>query len=109
MFFFLKSSVEATTWFVLIFSAVSKPHASYNVGDYVNLQLMCREKTSLNVTKANKLKSVNFPHLFGDADEILHSKLILANPCEVSSVRWAVGRLSFLSCSHGIAIDYDHY
>lgn len=65
-------------------SAISKPHASYNVGDYVNLQLMCREKGSLNVTKASKPKAANFPHLFGDEDEIMHSKLILADPDEVS-------------------------
>lgn len=62
------------------------PHASYNVGDYVNLQLMCREKGSLHVTKAAKPKAAAFPHLFGDADDIVHSKLILADPSEVLSI-----------------------
>lgn len=62
------------------------PHASYNVGDYVNLQLMCREKGSLNVSKAAKPKAASFPHLFGDADEIVHSKLILADPAEVLTI-----------------------
>lgn len=62
------------------------PHASYNVGDYVNLQLMSREKGSLNVSKAGKPKTTAFPHLFGDADDIVHSKLILADAAEVLTI-----------------------
>lgn len=44
---------------------------------------MCREKGSLKVNQVSKMKSVGFPHISGDADEILHSKLVLADPSEV--------------------------
>lgn len=48
------------------------------------MQLMCREKGSLKVNKVGKIKADGFPHISGDADEILHSKLVLADPKEVS-------------------------
>lgn len=68
-------------------SAISKPHPNINVGDYVDLQLMCREKGSLNVFKTtNKSRANCFPHLFGDADEIMHSKLVLADPGEIMTI-----------------------
>lgn len=67
-----------------IFSSTSKPHPNFKVGDFVTLQLMCREKGSLKVNKVSKMKREGFPHISGDADEILHSKLVLADPKEVS-------------------------
>lgn len=66
------------------FSSTSKPHRNFKIGDFVTLQLMCREKGSLKVNQVSKIKSEGFPHISGDADEILHSKLVLADPKEVS-------------------------
>lgn len=39
----------------------------------------------MKVHKISKIKTEEFPHISGDADEILHSKLVLADPKEVSN------------------------
>lgn len=69
-------------------SVISKPYPIYNVGDFVTMQLMCREKNSLIVSKINndqqrRCLSTNFPHLFDDAEALQHTKLILADSNEV--------------------------
>lgn len=68
-------------------SAISKSYKSLNVGDKVTLQLMCRPKNSLRVFKtASSLStSDDFPHLFDDENEQMHSKMILADPNEVKN------------------------
>lgn len=61
------------------------------MGDAVNLQLMCRPKSSLKVFKMSGVPRVfdgndDFPHLFGDSDAQMYSKLILADPNEVGFI-----------------------
>ncbi|XP_037043910.1 RING finger protein 10 [Bradysia coprophila] len=67
-------------------SSTSKPYRNFKVGDFVSMQLMCREKCSLKVNKVGKVKPDGFPHISGDADEILHSKLVLADPKEIMGI-----------------------
>lgn len=75
-----------------MYSAVSKSYANFKVGDTVNLQLMCRPKNSLQVFKMStgSLPSssvgTEFPHLFGNSDAQMYSKLILADPNEVGLI-----------------------
>lgn len=71
-------------------SAISKPHRMYNVGEYVTLQLMCREKTSMCVKKAKSsmasCKSI-VPHLRENSQsEVVYSKLLLADNNEIMSI-----------------------
>lgn len=69
-------------------SVISKPYPIYNVDDTVTMQLMCREKNSLMVSKVTDSQrkrrcSTNIPHLLDDAEELQHTKLILADSNEV--------------------------
>lgn len=71
-------------------SAISKPYPVYNVGDYVSLQLMCRDKSALYVSKmTNKVRTTSLPHLFDDEDSLQHTKLILAASVEVRSTNFS--------------------
>lgn len=83
-------------------SAVSKPHHSFNCGDSVTFQLMCRQKSSLQVHNAGspisaqlKLKALpstateslpKFPSLSDPTDHLKHSKLVLAQPHEIMTI-----------------------
>lgn len=75
-------------------STVSWPYHEYSMNETVDFQLMCRRKGSLDVIKVgdqeqqnNEGRAGKFPHLFAVRDQqIVHSKLILANPMEVASV-----------------------
>ena len=72
---------------MLFCSATSKPQKVYNVGDLIELQLMRREKGSMFVRPATNLQKncpETIPHLFGDDVDLLHSKLVLADPHEVN-------------------------
>lgn len=84
-------------------SAVSKPHYSFNCGEIVTFQLMCRQKNSLQVYNADsaiaaqlKIKSLpttattesslQFPSLSDPIDHLKHSKLVLAQPHEIMTI-----------------------
>ncbi|XP_031631421.1 uncharacterized protein LOC116345847 [Contarinia nasturtii] len=73
-------------------SAVSKPHRNYLCGESVTFVLMCRSKDSLQVQTAETMSSksktlaAHFPCFSDDADNLKHSKLVLAQPHEVLSI-----------------------
>lgn len=72
-------------------SAVLKPHHNFNCGEYVTLQLMYRNKDSLQVqcakTVTEKTKPVaHFPRFSDDTSYAKHSKLIMAEPQEILSI-----------------------
>ena len=59
------------------------------VGDMIDLELMRREKGSLFVSKASgEINSSlnNFPSYGDPSDNLMHSKLIIANPAEILSI-----------------------
>lgn len=65
-------------------SASSKQsHSSYKIGDTITMELMTREKGSLYVTMANKVRSSNarlFPNFSDGEVNFQYSKLIMADP-----------------------------
>lgn len=75
-------------------SAVSKPHHSFNCGESVTFQLMCRQKNSLQVYNAGSSlpsttaaeSSPQFPSLSDPIDHLKHSKLVLAEPFEIMTI-----------------------
>lgn len=70
-----------------ILSAISKPYRNFNIGDTVTLQLMRREKSELNIDRADSKRiTYKIPHLFDTVDNKLHAKLILANREEIKTI-----------------------
>lgn len=73
-------------------SAVSKPHRNYNCSETVTFQLMYRNKNSLQIYNAeDKLARKSspmqqFPYLSDDANNMKHSKLVLAQPHEIMTI-----------------------
>lgn len=70
-------------------STISWPYHEYKIDETVDFQLMCRRKGSLGITKVGTqhLEEQTFPHLFDVREQqIVHSKLILANNREVMSI-----------------------
>lgn len=75
-------------------SAVSKPHHNYKCDENVTFRLMYRNKDSMQAMPAveiapfskNLEKTFTFPHLFGDSEKIMHSKLLLADRQEILSI-----------------------
>lgn len=71
-------------------STSSWPYHEYQMNETVDFQLMCRRKGFLGVTKVGKEHRedpASFPHLFDVREQqIVHSKLILANNREVMSI-----------------------
>lgn len=62
-------------------------HRSYKVGDLISMELMTREKGSLGVSKADKIRSGNQFANFSDGEENLtYSKLIMADAKEVLKI-----------------------
>lgn len=74
-------------------SAVSKPHYNYNCDERVTFQLMCRDKDSLQVRRADSARADEaaafeplFPSMSDDRAKIMHSKLVLARPHEILTI-----------------------
>lgn len=69
-------------------SANSKQnHHPYKVGDNIMLELMKRDKGSLQVLKANEARKVpDFPSFSDEEDQLLHSKIIMADHQEVLKI-----------------------
>lgn len=78
-------------------SAVLKPHHSYNCGESVTFQLMCRQKNSLQVYNAEVAAQIKskaaaaaaiqqFPSLSDPIDHLKHSKLVLAQSHEIMTI-----------------------
>lgn len=69
-------------------SATSKHnHQSYKVGDYIDMELMKREKGSLFVNKASEIFNINeFPNFSNIEGAFTYSKLIMANESEILKI-----------------------
>lgn len=69
-------------------SANSKQnHHPYKVGDQLQLELMKRDKGSLQVLKASETrKGLDFPSFSDDEGSLLHSKIIMADHQEVMKI-----------------------
>lgn len=71
-------------------SAVARPQRNYNCDDIVTLQLMCRSKDSLQVSKVGNVSTVNantlFPCLSDGIASTVNSKLVLAKPLDIMSI-----------------------
>lgn len=75
-------------------STVAWPYHEYQLEETVDFQLMCRKKGSLDVVRVGRdeerggvKRATQLPHLFDVREQqIVHSKLILANKVEVSSI-----------------------
>lgn len=71
-------------------SAVARPQRDYNCDDVVTLQLMCRPKDSLQVTKVSDVLPVNgnatFPCLSEGIAATVNSKLVLAKAADIMSI-----------------------
>lgn len=69
-------------------SAVARPQRNYNCDDVATLQLMCRSKDSLQVTKVGNAPNGNssFPCLSDDLSATINSKLVLAKSMDIMSI-----------------------